>query len=971
MPFNFFYYLCVSIITNISIQMKKSLLSLLILLVSITFLSAQNQILPIDSAVRKGVLPNGLTYYIRHNQQPKQRAEFHIAQNVGAILENDDQNGLAHFLEHMAFNGSENFPDKLIINYFESIGVSFGRNINAYTALDETVYRLSDVPTIREGIIDSALLVLYDWSTGISLLEQEIDNERGVILAEWRTGANANRRMWKASNAQKYAGSQYAKRDVIGDTAVINNFTYQALRDYYEKWYGPDLQAIIVVGDIDVDKMEQKIIDLFSKIEPRENRGERPIYYLQDRYEPLVSIVTDKEAQNSRITMEFISPKMQEKVGDVDIRLVEMGYKRSINYNLMSKMFSYRFDALALDPNANFLGAYVGYDETLKKGNTGLVAITIPKEGKEREALRDLYSEVTKVGQHGFTNAEFERAKTDMLNDYEKAFNDRESRQNITLAREYIRNYLDNEPIPGIEWEYDFVKTFLSNFKIENINNGVKYILADRRKEEDIYQTDFNKRVIVALQAPEKEGINLPSKDEVKQILIEVLDTKFDAPIEENIAKNLVDKVPKAGKIKQTTKNSSLGTTEWLLSNGVKVVFKPTEFKKDEILFRAVSWGGQNKVATKDLASAIVATNLIQYSGLGKFSYTDLQKALTGKTASVYGSISDNNDNMNGNSSVKDFETLLQMIYLYFQEPRNDEKAFQTMIEYYKNSIANREKNPKAIFSDSLSMIWTCRDERTLLMNNDFLSKINHQKALEIFKQRFAAANDFTFIFTGNINPEDKNTQKLILTWLGGMKKGATEEYTPLKECRPEGSVTKHFTAPMEIDNTTNAIRYHSPMEYNWESEMNMTAIGKVLNIRYLESVREREGGSYGVGVSGVANKLPEGEAFLRIQFDCNPDKKERLLEIIHEEINEIIKDGVRADDLQKVKESMLKDFEENLEKNNYLSSVLAAYYIDGMNYIADYRNAVNALTTESVQNMLKKLVASGNVLEVSMEKEK
>jgi len=951
--------------------MKKSLLSLLILFVSISFLSAQNQVLPIDAAVRKGVLPNGLTYYIRHNQQPKQRVEFHIAQNVGAILEEDDQNGLAHFLEHMAFNGSENFPGKLIINYFESIGVSFGRNINAYTSLDETVYRLSDVPTIREGIIDSALLVLRDWSTGISLLGEEIDNERGVIVAEWRTGANANRRMWKASSAQKYAGSQYAKRDVIGDTAVINNFTHKALRDYYEKWYGPDLQAIIVVGDIDVDVMERKIIDLFSKIPPRANRGERPIYYLQDRNEPIVSIVTDKEAQNSRITMEFISPKMQEKVGDVDIRLVEMGYKRSINYNLMSKIFSYRFDELVLDPNANFLGAYVGYDETLKKGNTGLVAITIAKEGKEREALIDLYSEVIKAMQHGFTNAELERAKTDMLNDYEKAFNERNNRQNITLAREYIRNYLDNEPIPGVEWEYNFLKTFLSDLNVDNINRGVRHILSDGIIKEDIYVPYFSKRLIVALQAPEKEGLNLPSKDEIKQIVKKVENTKFDAPKEVEIAKNLVDKAPKTGKIKKVTKNSSLGTTEWLLSNGVKVVFKPTEFKNDEILLNAFSWGGTNKVATADLASAEVATDIVEYSGLGKFSYTDLQKVLTGKTVRVSPSINESTEDISGSSSVKDFETMLQMIYLGFQEPRNDERAFQTMIESYKNRIANREKNPRAIFSDSLSMIWTCHGERTLLMNNDYLAKINHQKALEIFKQRFAAVNDFTFIFTGNINPDDKNTKKAILTWLGGLKKGETEEYTPLPICRPKGEVTRHFTAQMEIDNTTNAIRYHAPMEFNWKNDMNMTALGRVLNIRYLESVREREGGTYGVGVAGSIRRLPDGEALLRIQFDCNPEQKERLLEIIHEEIDEVLKDGVRADDLLKVKESMLKDFEENVEKNNYWSSILGIYYKFGSNYIADYRNAVNALTAETLQKTLKKLVASGNVLEVSMSKEK
>jgi len=792
-----------------------------------------------------------------------------------------------------------------------------------------------------------------------------------VILEEWRTGANANRRMWKASNAQKYVGSQYAKRDVIGDTAVINNFTYQALRDYYEKWYGPDLQAIVVVGDIDVDKIEKKIIDLFSKIEPRSNRGERPIYYVEMPKEPIVSIVTDKEAQNSRITMEFIEYTVKDKNSDNDKALLEINYINSIYRDLINKIFSYRFDEQAQDPNANFLGAYVGFDETLTKGNQGWVAITIPKEGKEREALTDLYSEITKARQFGFTNAEFERAKADMLNDYEKSFNDRNSRQNITLTREYIRNYLDNEPIPGIEWEYNYVKNFFNNRTVNDLNAFFKFRpLYDDVNFSSIYPK-FTESVIVALQAPEKEQLTLPSKDEIKQILKKVENTTFEAPKEEQIAKNLVDKAPKAGKIKTITKKSSLGTTEWLLSNGVKVVFKPTEFKKDEILLNAFSWGGTNKVATADLASAEAATDIIEYSGLGKFSYTDLQKVLTGKTVSVNPNIASDTENINGNSSVKDFETMLQMVYLYFQEPRKDEKAFQTTMELYKNSIANREKNPKAIFADTLSTVWSCYDKRNLLFNNDFLSKINYQKAVEIFKQRFAAANDFTFIFTGNINPDDKETQKMILTWLGGLKKGAIEQYTPQPNCHPKGEVKKYFTAKMEVETSTNAIRYYAPMEYNWENSLNMTAIGRVLNIRYLESVREREGGSYGVGVSGSTTRLPAGEALLRIQFDGNPEKQKILVAIIHDEIDQIIKNGVRADDLQKVKESMLKDFEENLEKNNYWSSILAAYYMDGRNYIADYRNAVNALTLESVRKTLKKLVAAGNVLEVSMSKEK
>jgi zinc protease len=937
--------------------MRKSFFLALIALFSVS-LAAQNQ-MPIDTNVRKGTLPNGLTYYIRHNEQPKQRAEFHIAQNVGAILEQDEQNGLAHFLEHMAFNGSQHFPDKLIINYFESIGVNFGGNINAYTSLDETVYRLSDVPTTREGIIDSALLVLYDWSCALTLDNEEIDAERGVILEEWRTGNNAARRMWKASSAQKYVGSQYAKRDVIGDTAIIKHFEYDALKNYYKKWYGPDLQAIMVVGDIDVAQIEQKIKDLWENVPPRVNRGERPIYYLQDNNilsgnkEPIVSIVTDKEAQNSRITFEFFK-----RTSPNEFKLSDMGYTFSIYNNLISKIFSYRFDEQALKPEANFLAAYIGH-ENITKGNEALTAISIPKEGKEKEALRDLYSEVVKTFQYGFTNAELERAKTNMLNTYEKSFNERNNNQNISLTLEYIKNYLDAEPAPGIEWEYNYLKQLLPTITMEKLNSNFKILLNPIENS------------IIALQMSEKEGITVPTKEEILNILEEVEKTQFTAPKEEVIAKNLVDKAPKAGKISKITQNASLGTTEWLLSNGVKVVLKPTEFKKDEILFQAFSKGGLNTVeAIDDLPSAATACDIVEYSGLGKFSAIDLQKILTGKSVSCSSYLTDFYDGVEGNSSVKDFEMLLQLIYLGFTEIRKDDEAFNAMIELYKNSVINREKQPKNIFRDTLSQDWTCHSPRNMPVNIDYVSKIDNQKALNIFRQRFSNANDFIFTFTGNINPNDKQTQKLICTWLGSLPKGKIENYVYRENCRPKGRFQNHFTRKMETENSTNAIRYYVPMEYNLANDINMDVVGRVLDIRYLESIREKEGGSYGVGVGGDVNFM-RNEAVLYVQFDCNPDKQVRLLEIVHQEINEIINNGVRADDLQKVKESLLKDYAENIEKNDWWSSNFSMYYLNNINYFEYYKSEVQKVTAESVQNALKQLVGSGNIFEVVMNPEK
>ena len=573
--------------------MKRLIVTTMLLcVVFITTLFAQEaQPLPIDSNVRVGVLSNGLTYYIRHNEKPKQRAEFHIAQAVGAILEEDHQNGLAHFLEHMAFNGTQHFPGKGIINYFESVGVNFGGDINAYTSLDETVYRLSNVPTVRPGIVDSALLVMRDWSAGLSLQGDEIDNERGVIREEWRTGASANRRMWKESNKQKYVGSQYAKRDVIGDTAVINNFSYQALRDYYKKWYGPDLQSIVVVGDINVDSIEAKIKQLWADVPARANRGERPIYPIANNVEPIVSIVTDKEAQQTRIELEY-----KHDVLPAEAEGTMYAYTLDLFNNLISTILNYRFSEITQNPDASFVGAY-GYYGEIVKSKDGFQLIAIPKEGQEKKALNDLLTEAEKVKRFGFTNAELERAKADLLKQYEKIYNERNNRENIAFTSEYIRHYLDKTPIPGIEWEYDMLKLILPQVKVAMLNE-----LAQS------YVTDDN--LIISFMAPNKETVKLPSKEETLAVVATVKATELVAPKEETMNKPLVSKAPKCGKIKSVTTNEALGTTEWILNNGVKVVIKPTTFKQDEILMTATSKGGLSKVEKlADLPSAIVLSS--------------------------------------------------------------------------------------------------------------------------------------------------------------------------------------------------------------------------------------------------------------------------------------------------------------------------------------------------------------------------
>ena len=930
--------------------MKKLILSTLVLALSLTMTAQQSQPLPIDSAVRVGKLENGLTYYIRHNEYPKQRAEFHIAQAVGAILEEDHQNGLAHFLEHMAFNGTEHFAGKGIIEYFESIGVNFGGNINAYTSLDETVYRLSEVPTTREGIIDSALLVMHDWACGLLLLEDEIDNERGVIREEWRTGAQANRRMWKAINPLKYPGSQYAKRDVIGDTAVINNFAYDALRDYYKKWYGPDNQAIIVVGDIDVDQIEQKIKALWADVPARENRGERPLYSVNDNVEPIVAIVRDKEAQYTRIEMEFKKDQFP-----AQLRGTNVDYLQTIANELVCDMFNNRLSELAMKPEATFVGAGSYYGELVKEKDA-FVAVYLAKQGQEVDAYKSLLTQLEKMRRYGFTHAELDRVKKETLAAYEKSYNERNTVRNIMHAQEYIRHYLDGDPIPGIEWEYEIVKQLLPALPLDKLNQIAQNLVTDEN-------------LIISFQAPEDENVLLPTEAEAIEMLAAVKNEEIEAPMEEAIRENLVESAPKAGKIKKTTYNETLGITEWTLSNGVRVVVKPTTFKQDEILFYAFSQGGRSLVTTADLPSAALATDVVELGGLADMSTTDLQKALTGKRVSVSPSISAYNESVTGSSTIKDLETMLQLNYLYFTAPRRDEESYQTLISILNSQLANRDKNPKVAFSDSVQMMQTDHSDRTIIFNKAMLEKVSLDKALEVYKARFANPADFTFFFVGNVDPNDEAFQAQVRTWLGGLNTNKKLERAADDKVRvPEGINKNYFTREMETKTASNRIQYTSyDMPYTLANDLNMEMIGRILSTRYLESIREREGGSYGVGCAAWMNRHPVPYAQLIMQFDTDPEKQEKLMNIIHEEVNTIVENGPLAKDLNKEKESMLKDFQEDLEKNSYWKSVLSIYYKNGINYITDYKAAVENITAETVQATLKKLVEAGNMFEVVM----
>jgi len=932
--------------------MKKTGLLLLFASVISISVSAQNiQPMPMDSTIRYGKLGNGMTYYIRHNEQPKERAEFFIAQNVGAILEEDSQNGLAHFLEHMAFNGTKNYPGKNLINYFETIGVKFGQNINAYTSLDETVYNLSEVPTNRDVVIDSALLVLHDWSSFISLDNTEIDKERGVIREEWRQGQSAWRRLWTESNKVSMAGSQYAKRDVIGDTAVINNFTYETLKNYYKKWYRPDLQAILIVGDIDVDQIEAKIKKMFADIPAPINPAERTFYQVPDNEEPIVGVFTDPEMEVTQVSLYF-------KVNALpnEVRLSKMGYNISTIKSLINSMINNRLSEIKQEPESPFTNIGSAITDLVRTKDV-FAFYCNPVAGKEKEARERMLKEAESIRRYGFTASELYRAKTDMMSGYEKSYNERDQQKNNRLVREYARHFLSAEPIPGMAWEYQFLKANLPALSIDMVNNLAKSCISD-------------KNIIYMVQGPEKEGLVYPTNDELKQELTNVRKSELK-PYQDNVSTEpLISKKLKPGKVRKVKMNETLGSTEWVLSNGITVIYKPTKFKEDEIRMSAWSDGGYSLLPQEDLTSAMYTTYVIGQSGLGKFNLAELNKKLTGKIASVNPNIGGYDEGLNGSSSVKDLETMLQLTYLYFAEPREDENAYQYVMKSLRTEKENEALNPENAYSDSITTILFAHHPRMVLSNLENLKKVNYAAIQRIYKERFANPADFTFEFVGNI--DEKTFKPLVEKYLGSLQTGKSREAWKDNDIRVQkGLLYREIEKPLKVSKTTNFVRYTMDLPYNMENRVIMSAIGNILSLRYTATIREEEGGSYGVSSYGYISKKPVEEAGLSIYFDTDPKIYKHMLEIIHAEIKSLADNGPKAEDLSKVKLNMMKQYSEDLTENSFWMNSISSFYRDGLNYVTDYKKSVESLDSASISSVAKSLLKQNNVIQILLMPEK
>ena len=922
--------------------MKKLSLTLLATLaLSATMLAQQGSMqVPFDQNVRRGKLENGLTYYIRHNEKPAQRANFYIAQKVGSILEEEDQRGLAHFLEHMAFNGTVNFPGKSLLNYMEHNGVKFGENVNAYTSIEQTVYMLTNVPTTNMNLVDSCILILHDWSSFISLEGEEIDKERGVIMEEKRTRNSAQQRMWEKLLPDIYPNSPYGHRMPIGTDEVIMGFDHNALRAYYHKWYRPDLQGIIIIGDIDVNVVESHLKSIFEDIPAPINPAERTRFEVADNAEPIVAICTDPEETNYNISIYYkhdVVPNEQKN----DIQYWLKGYIDE----LVATMYNNRMEELTHKANPPFIFGY-GYYGTFfvsdtKDAWTGM-AYAKDKDGID-EALNAIVAENKRMQQYGFTASEFERAKADLQKRIENQYDERDKQETGRLLGPILNHFLTNEPLMGIENEYMMLGQILPMLPVEAINEYAKQLI----REDNI---------VITLTGPEKEGETLPTKEELVEMLKKANQIEVEPYVETVSDEPLIAVLPPKGAIASKKHNDTFDATELTLKNGVKVIYKPTTFKDDEILMSAYSFGGYSVMDQSDPFTLQEINSLITLGGVGNFSAIDLPKVLAGKKVRVNPNIQSFTEGMSGSCSVKDFETMLQLTYLYFNNPRSDEEAFQSYITRAKAMVANAESDPMTAFRDNLMFAMYDNHPLVKRMKAEDYDKVDYAKALKLYADRFKDANNFVFTFVGNIDPE--TFEPMIEQYIGALKtKKNDETWTSNVPSITDKDVTSHYTKAMENPKVTCYTIYNGDMEFSRKNQLTMQALSDVMDIVYTEKIREDEGGTYGVGVQGNLSLRPKQTFMFLIGFDTNKEMYEKLMGIAIAELQNVANDGPRPEDLKKVKEFLVKKHAEDLESNRYWMDCMQIMDRDGYNPMADNVKIINDITDDDVANMAKAIL--------------
>lgn len=924
---------------------------LLLIFLSSGFLQAQEmQPLPIDPKVRYGKLDNGLTYYIRHNELPENRADFYIAQNVGSVLEEDNQAGLAHFLEHMAFNGTKNFPENGIDKYLQSVGMRMGENLNAYTSFDETVYTIINAPVDKPHVVDSCLLILHDWSNSLALTDSMIEKERGIIREEWRTRRDASQRLLEKQLQQMFPGNKYANRIPIGSIDVINNFKPEELRAYYKKWYRPDLQAIIVVGDVDVDTVEKTIKTMFSDIPAPVNPAKREYVSVADNDEPIVSIATDKEASSTIIYIYHKYDPMP-----AQLRSTAAGLITDYISAVCSQILNERLESLLHQANPPFVyaEAYDG-DFMVARTKDAFTIAAIAKEGEIDSTMTALVREMERARQFGFTVSEYERAKINILKQYESAFNERDKQKNSSYTKEYVNHFTEGGYIPGIETEYTLINQIAPNITVEQVNQYLSQVIGE-------------KNIVLALSGPEKEGVVYPTESELLEMFNKARSQKVEPYKEEVNNDPLIPELPAPGKIVKEEHDGLFDATVLTLSNGVRVVLKPTEYKKDEIQMTATSPGGSFMVGIDDAKNMKVFNSVIGLGGLGNFSAIDLSKKLAGKKVSCSASLGVDNESLNGYASPDDVKTLFELIYLAMTSPRTDNDAYASFENRMKAQLENAKLDPSTALNDTISKVVYNNHPRAVSLEAEDFDKISYQRILDIYKERYGDASDFTFTFVGNLNVD--SIRPYIEQYLATLPANGRVD-KPSPDALPKimkGKLENHFSREMQTPKSSVFQLYSGNSEYNLKNLLTASLLSQILDLVYTETIREAEGGSYGVYAGVSLSDFPKGQTTLQVFFDTDPEKWENMVRIVDEEIQRIATEGPKSEHLTKSRDNMLKRHNERLQENSYWLNVIDSYYFRGMDAYTNYKETLESITADDIKKFMSDFISQGNCVEVVM----
>lgn len=909
--------------------MKNTIIIILALIyVFANAIEAQITKLPIDKRVKTGKLDNGLTYYIQENRKPEKRCELRLVVNAGSVLENNNQRGLAHFVEHMAFNGSKNFKKNELISYLESIGVKFGPELNAYTSFDETVYMLQ-VPTDQDEILSKAFLVLQDWAANLSFDPVEIEKERGVITEEWRLGRGANMRMLDKQLPIIFKDSRYAERLTIGDIDVITNFEHQTLIDFYKDWYRPDLMAVVAVGDFDGNKIERLIKENFGWIKSPELLRVRENFTVPENKEPLFAIASDKEATNSVVSI--YNKRDAKPVTNIE------EYKEELITSLFSGMLNIRFQELSRLPDPPFIQARGGNTSLVKTVKAFSLAAAV-KDGEIKKGLETLLREAERVRMHGFTPGELERIKAILLRRDEQMVAEKDKQESANIVGKYINHYLLGNPIMSEDDIYALNKKLFSEITLDEVNKVASGFL-----------TKENRVVMVSM--PDKEGVAIPTEKEMSKIIDGIGSEKIE-PYKDLVQNEpLVKEIKEPGKVIKETRNDKLDYTELSLNNGVRVILKKTDFKNDEIMMRAFSPGGLSLAEDKDYIAAVTAPTLADESGLGKFKKDDLLKLLAGKIARVTPFIQSNFEGMSGNCSPKDLETFLQQIYLWFTQPRFDSTAFISYKGKSLNYLKNLSNDPQTAFSDTLTYALNSYNFRSRPWIPEILNEMNLITSREFFQERFADASDFTFLLVGNIDVQA--SKSLIEKYLGALPTlNRRESWRIIDSPKPEGIVEKKINKGIEQKSNIGIV-FHGKMEWNRENEYTFESLMDVLSITLREVIREEKGGTYGIRVNGNTSRIPEGEYTITISWGTNPGRVEELTKVLFETLDSLINYGPGTETVNKVKETQRRTRETRLKQNAFWVGMLFNYlmYKDNPEQILEYDNWVENLSVKDIKD--------------------